>query len=251
MVVTAMQKSFVTMMNTISEIENHILKGLVIDEHGQWIPIADKKAVEEDFLAHLAAGQVLHEGRWVSLAEAKSAKAPTEIATTVLEMPLNESRVNGAAGGGPALVVVSAVPEDLAEVQDEREETHASTSLYPKSPQGHENIGFPPETKTILFDPPTDMAPTNSTGDPVDLLSGYAPETGAFVLEHTDGNAPAEPGDETAMVDRTTTSILLPTVSSWEQSARKRRLQVLVFGGIGVAVAGIAAIAILVFQLNR
>jgi hypothetical protein len=83
-----MQTPFVKMMSRISEIENYILKGLVLDEHGAWIPIADKKAVEEDFLAHLMGGQVLHEGRWVSIAEAKSARAPTEIATLATEMPL-------------------------------------------------------------------------------------------------------------------------------------------------------------------
>ena len=83
-----MQTPFVKMMSRISEIENYILKGLVLDEHGAWIPIADKKAVEEDFLAHLMAGQVLNEGRWVSIAEAKSARAPTEIATIATEMPL-------------------------------------------------------------------------------------------------------------------------------------------------------------------
>jgi hypothetical protein len=69
-----MKQSFVKMMNRISEIENCILKGLVLDEHGNWVTISDRKAVEEDSLAHLAAGQVLFEGRWVNFTEVKSSR---------------------------------------------------------------------------------------------------------------------------------------------------------------------------------
>jgi hypothetical protein len=206
------------MMSTISEIENHILKGLVLDEHGQWIPIADKKTVEEDFLAHLSAGKVLHEGRWVSIGEAKSAKTPTEIATPVLEIPFSESR--------------SGQPEQQPVLS------------------GRENPEFPPETKTIHYDQPVDRVSDLNSAASIDPLSGYAPETGAFMVEQVDDNQPdLESKGEPA--NRSTTSLLLPTVASWEQSARKGRLRILVLGGIGVILAGIGAILILVFQLAR
>ena len=58
-----MKQSFVKMMNRIAEMENCILKGLVLDELGNWVTIADRKAVEEETIAHLASGQVLFEGQ--------------------------------------------------------------------------------------------------------------------------------------------------------------------------------------------
>lgn len=238
-----MQTPFVKMMSRISEIENYILKGLVLDEHGAWIPIADKKAVEEDFLAHLMAGQVLNEGRWVSIAEAKSARAPTEIATMSTEMPLP----------APEKKDPSETPDAGPEIPG------GSNGAEVLSTQ--ENAEFPPETKTIFINRPPDQASDPLVATHVDPLSGYAPETGAFVFEQPDETAQAKQDDgseslhdlqnETPFSNRSTTSLLLPTVDSWEQSARKRHMQILVFGSIGVILAGAAAIAILVIQLTR
>jgi hypothetical protein len=70
-----MKQSFVKMMNRIAEMENSILKGLVLDESGNWVPIADRKAVEEETLAHLSSGQVLFEGRWVNFPELKKSRS--------------------------------------------------------------------------------------------------------------------------------------------------------------------------------
>jgi hypothetical protein len=70
-----MKQSFVKMMNRIAEMENCILKGLVLDDLGNWVPIADRKAVEEDTLAHLSSGQVLFEGRWVNFPELKKTRS--------------------------------------------------------------------------------------------------------------------------------------------------------------------------------
>ncbi|MBN1128735.1 MAG: hypothetical protein JXA71_07095 [Chitinispirillaceae bacterium] len=229
-----MQKSFVKIMNTISEIENHVLKGLVLDEHGQWIPIADKKAVEEDFLAHLSAGKVLHEGRWVSFAEAKSAKAPTEIATTMMET---------------ATAAPDALPEAPGFASDPIEETRNGMNSPVAPLSDLEQTAFPPETKTVIIEPSHDTPLVSS--EEVDPFSGYAPETGAFMVEHSEGDHAEPREDDPEPANRTTTSILLPTVSSWEQSARKGRLKILVFGGIGVALAGIGAILLLVFQIAR
>ncbi|MBN2037890.1 MAG: hypothetical protein JW768_14205 [Chitinispirillaceae bacterium] len=243
-----MQNAFVKMMSRISEIENYILKGLVIDEHGQWIPIADKKAVEEDFLAHLSAGQVLHEGRWVSIAEAKSAKAPTEIATAYMD--LNDQK--------PATENQPAIPQDdtAQRLSDPIEETKSGEPAPAKEPHAEEGGEFPPETKTIIFSPPPDAGPeAQATAPLVDPQSGYAPETGDFFIEETpeqlaqQSEDPIRPG-ESSMVERTTTSLLLPTVSSWEQSAQKRRKQILVFGSLSVLLAGISALVILFFQIS-
>ena len=239
-----MQTPFVKMMHRISEIENYVLKGLVLDEHGAWIPIADKKAVEEDFLVHLMAGQVLNEGRWVSIAEAKSSRAPTEIATIATEMPLpapekkEPPETTDAAAGTPG--------------DDDNKATVLSAQA---------NVGFPPETKTITFEPPAGQPSNPLNAEQCDPLSGFAPETGAFVLEQSDETAQGAQVDgskslreslkETAISNSSTSSSLLPTVTLWEQSTRKRHAQILVFGSIGVILAGATAIVILVIQLTR
>jgi hypothetical protein len=231
-----MRSAFVKMMTRISEIENYILKGLVLDEHGKWIPIADKKAVEEDFLAHLMAGQVLHEGRWVSIGEAKSAKAPTEIAMTDMEMPLIDTCDTDA--------------------QNPVEETRVGVPEKPFAPPAHSSVEFPPETKSIIIE----HLASSIAGSAVDPVSGYAPETGAFTLETSnDKTAAALPEDqskapETAgdgILSPTAASSLLPTVTSWEQSARKRQRTILIYGTLGVILAGIGAIVILIVQLAR
>jgi hypothetical protein len=69
-----MKHSFVKMMNRIAEMENSVLKGFVLDEHGKWVTIADRIAVEEDTVAHLSSGQVLFEGRWVNFPELKASR---------------------------------------------------------------------------------------------------------------------------------------------------------------------------------
>jgi hypothetical protein len=124
-----------------------------------------------------------------------------------------------------------------------------------------ENVGFPPETKTIFIEHPTGQPLNSLVASQYDPLSGFAPETGAFVFEQPDETAQAKQEDgsetlldiqkETSISNSSTTSLLLPTVASWEQTARKRRMQILVFGSIGVALAGAAAIFILVIQVTR
>jgi hypothetical protein len=220
----------------------------VIDEHGQWVPIADKKAVEEDFLAHLSAGQVLHEGRWVSIAEAKSAKAPTEIATAYME--LNSQKPGAQENRAPPLAQTTTPDTDaVRQLSDPVEETRSSEPVPAREQRKVKSGEFPPETKTIVFDPsPESDSSTNVPAPLVDPLSGYAPETGAFTIEDAPGQQAHLSGDS---VERTTTSLLLPTVSSWEQSAQKRRKQILIFGSLSVLLTGIGALAILFFQIAR
>jgi hypothetical protein len=238
-----MQTPFVKMMSRISEIENYILKGLVLDDHGAWIPIADKKAVEEDFLAHLIAGQVLNEGRWVSIPEAKTSSAPTEIATIATEMPVSVQEKKEPAGATAAVTGM---------LSDE-----TSTDALPSQA----TFGFPPETKSIIIER-TNAQPSNPLGaEQCDPQSGYAPETGAFVLEQSDETEQGALVDgskslrdnlkESSNSSSSTASSLLPTVTLWEQSTRKRHMQILIYGTIGVVIAGAAAIVVLVIQLTR
>lgn len=51
----------------INTIEENIAKGLVLDEKGNWVPIAEKIEKEKNFLKHLEAGEVLSDGQWVPI----------------------------------------------------------------------------------------------------------------------------------------------------------------------------------------
>jgi hypothetical protein len=246
-----MNQSFVKMMNRIAEVENYILKGLVLDEHGQWIPIADKRAVEEDFLAHLSAGQVLHEGRWVSIAEAKAARTPTEIATAVVEIPGGQE-TKEAATEAPATATVAAEgpPEETRDILLTPPEEETRTAPAPPAPAGGpvEGVDYPPETKSILLQPAA-----------IDPVSGFAPETGLFVVDQADGESPAlqetdvVPAAAAAAVapEKALSSVMPQGLSSWEKDAQKQRKQIIIAGSIIAGLAGLAALIVIVFQVMR
>jgi hypothetical protein len=55
----------------IKIVEENILKGLVIDDKGKWVTIHEKIERENKFITHLEAGEVLNNGRWIPIEEAK------------------------------------------------------------------------------------------------------------------------------------------------------------------------------------
>jgi hypothetical protein len=62
-------------MNAIDTIKNKVTRGLVLDSKGNWVTLASLKEVEQNVITHLKAGDVLHEGKWVSLKNLKIAPA--------------------------------------------------------------------------------------------------------------------------------------------------------------------------------
>ncbi len=71
-------------------IEENIAKGLVLDEKGNWVPIAEKIEKEKNFLNHLEAGEVLNDGQWVPIdflkeGNSKSSNPPYYDGPTELE----------------------------------------------------------------------------------------------------------------------------------------------------------------------
>jgi hypothetical protein len=56
------------------EFTERIVSGFVLDDAGKWITLAERKKVEEEVLAHLMGGRLLHEGRWLSFDEVKTAR---------------------------------------------------------------------------------------------------------------------------------------------------------------------------------
>jgi hypothetical protein len=145
-----MNQSFVKMMNRVAEVENHILKGLVLGEHGNWVPIADRKAVEEDFLAHISAGQVLYQGRWVTFAEVKNSR------TKEVERPPHISMVSPRRAPKRMVIVETpvAAPADTAIiVQAPAPEEDTRIVQMPPPPQSEkrqETEEVLPETKVMV-----------------------------------------------------------------------------------------------------
>lgn len=74
----------------IRAFEERIISGFVLDDFGTWIPLAERKKVEEEVLAHLADGCLLHEGRWLGFDEVKIAR--TNAAKALPEEEREETR---------------------------------------------------------------------------------------------------------------------------------------------------------------
>jgi hypothetical protein len=214
------------MMGRIAEIENRVLGGLVLDDYGDWVSIADKKASEEDFLAHLEAGRVLHDGQWRNFADAK---ATPVVAPAVIPVDYLKSEKN-VLNRPSARTVQNAAKDD-------------ETAFHRHRAEDGE---FPPETKMSRIQPPTEMEETDS-GD----VSNFALETGIFVVERSYEAAPT-PEPPQAATERKTKSIpaFVPrSVPTWEKEEPGNKKRPLIIGGIIVAIVGIAAIVLIVLQV--
>ncbi len=53
------------------EVRKKVIDGYVIDEKGNWVTINDKVERERSFMMHLEAGEVLYDGKWTKIADAK------------------------------------------------------------------------------------------------------------------------------------------------------------------------------------
>jgi hypothetical protein len=207
-------------LGRIAEIENFVLGGFVLDDRGNWVSIADKRASEEDFLVHLEAGRVLHGGQWVHFEDVK--KAPARAHTDAPDVP-------SLAGSSPV-----PIPED--------------------EPDSGE---YPPETKAIQVLPP--VLEIEETA--VDPASGYAPETGLFVIDHPLDAGPVHPlhqeleknpEEPPAMETKETKRIPAfapPSIPSWEKEESRHKKHILIIGGVIVVLAGIIAIVAIMMQL--
>jgi len=59
------------MKNIPDKIKQNVSDGLVLDEKGNWVTVAEKVERERCFRMHLEAGEVLHNGNWMKISEAK------------------------------------------------------------------------------------------------------------------------------------------------------------------------------------
>jgi hypothetical protein len=78
-------------MNITNSIIDNVVRGLVLDSKGAWIPIAQMKAVEYSVLAHLEAGEVLHNGKWMGFEQCREMKTKGEVNETASDAPVSEA----------------------------------------------------------------------------------------------------------------------------------------------------------------
>ena len=216
-------------MSRSAEIENYVLEGRVLDEQGNWIPIADKKTAEEAFVAHLSAGQVLHEGRWMPITEAKAARAASP------------AGYEDAAGAAPGLNLtdINGVP-----IEFPPETTSLATDI---AVEGEPSDAFAPETKNMPAVPSASPEGNPSTTDPD---SDYAQETGLFIVERSDAALNPQSSGTGGRPGLRLSSP--PSTPSWvEGSKRRKGRSLLIGGGVVAALIGIGAVAAMVFQVFR
>ena len=250
------------MMDRIAEIENFVLGGFVLDDRGTWVSIADKKSSEEDFLAHLEAGRVLHNGRWVTLAEARTPAALPHAPAAHRVAP-EETAVHTV----PPVTGAPEYPPETALLNLSPAANQGPPSLPGKTTEAEEAGLYAPETKSIQIEP---SIPGTEQADGNDV-SSYAMETGLFVIDrssaadqslHSETQLSMEALSEEitatppvgGSAGRNTKSMpvfvaaLIPT---WEKEESRHKKLGLIIGGIAVAAIGIAAIAIIVLQVIR
>ncbi len=61
-------------MSLPEKIEKLVYSGMVIDDHGKWISIAEKLRKEKKFLSHLERGEILIDGKWTRLNDSAKTK---------------------------------------------------------------------------------------------------------------------------------------------------------------------------------
>lgn len=220
-------------MGRITEIENYVLGGFVLDDRGAWVSIADKKASEEDFLAHLEAGRVLHEGKWLKFEDKKKSSAHQQTEAPYTTPPV-------------APPVAPPVHQRENQVVPAMEEETAA-GLYP------------PETKAIQIQSPVSEIEETT----IDPASGYAPETGLFIIDHSQETAPFHPlyqeliknlpetPPKTTRETKSLPALAPPSIPSWEQEESRHKKLTLIIVGIIVVVAGIAAVAAIMLQVSH
>jgi hypothetical protein len=267
-----MKQSFVKMMNRIAEMENSILKGLVLDESGNWVPIADRKAVEEETLAHLSSGQVLFEGRWVNFPELKKSRsrrvekpplfAGRRFFRTTTAAPVSAPQP-APTSPDTSLITMSPEPETTTagEPPPEKKPLAPETSLIimAQGPEKKTAAEPPPEKKPLASVPVSALEtsiilhePPPLHTHPEDGLDEFAPETKIILFKPPE--QPAHGTSDTRLIPKPGDTQILhlpkPAPAQEETPATPKNRIVLIVGAVAAA-AVIAAILFVVVQMVR
>lgn len=169
-------------MSIANKIEELVYAGMVIDDHGKWISIAEKREKERVFLSHLEQGQVLTNGKWISIADKAATPASPESVTSPSEEASDvhdETTLDPPPVSPEETVYLTTEEYTPAKDQSPEEITDSSTTQATD-----ETVSFPTgHLRTISSESPTDV----NTSDAPE----YPPETKSMFVE------PAPPPETT------------------------------------------------------
>ncbi|MCX7727409.1 MAG: hypothetical protein N2053_11255 [Chitinispirillaceae bacterium] len=123
-------------MPSLQEIEKLIVKGMVLDEHGNWVPLTNKVKKEREFISHLERGEVLFNGEWRKISEVKELIQQNKIKKREEEVAEEET----------AIISLIKTPEETVSFSTE------TIFDMPLKKKEDEVDDFPPETKIITFE---------------------------------------------------------------------------------------------------
>jgi hypothetical protein len=77
-------------MNVTETIIDNVLRGLVLDAKGKWVPLSQMIGVEYNVLKHLEAGEVLCQGQWLGIKKCKEQMTAGQPEDTLAAASSNE-----------------------------------------------------------------------------------------------------------------------------------------------------------------
>jgi hypothetical protein len=78
-------------MNVTEKIIDYVLRGLVLDDKGKWVPLSQMIEVEHNVLKHLESGEVLCQGQWLSIIKSRELLGSGTSGKTNSAVPSNEA----------------------------------------------------------------------------------------------------------------------------------------------------------------
>ena len=70
---------------------DNVVRGLVLDAKGKWVPLAQMMAIEYNVLKHLEVGEVLHNGQWMSIQKCKQVQTAGQMQPQGPNAPSNDA----------------------------------------------------------------------------------------------------------------------------------------------------------------
>jgi hypothetical protein len=105
-------------MNVTQMVIDNVVRGLVLDARGKWIPIAQMKALESNVLRHLVGGNVFCNGSWVSIQKCKELMVSGQYQPEGMAVASNEAdQISQKKGSSWVVVSCNTGEERLAEDQ--------------------------------------------------------------------------------------------------------------------------------------
>jgi len=125
----------------VDKIESLVHAGMVLNDRGKWVPIAELVKKERTFLGHLTGGEVLHDGAWVKMeALRKSTVAPQPPATTIA--------TDSVASAAEPTEMIGAPDETIGMTTEAVAALMGQDDAAPASPESD----FPPETAEMKIE---------------------------------------------------------------------------------------------------